>query len=115
MFLADLCKQSRHALIPFDRVVLARVRGSPAKVNIGIANRKIFRELRVRTEMASAHWVIGAFPRQSAVGITPIASDTSARAQNEYHHNHKALPSLHPTHRRHCSSLRSPVSREVMA
>src|SRR5256885_30979 len=95
MFLPDLFKQSRHALIPFGPVLVAFFRAFHAKMNIGIANRKVFRKLCVRAEMASAYRMIGRFSRPSAVGIPAIASDTSTRAQNEYHHNHKAWCSHH--------------------
>ena len=96
MFLSDLLKQSLHASIPFGSVVLARVRASQTKVSIGIANRKIFRELSVRTKMAGANWVLEGFSRPSAVRITPIAPDATARAQNEYRHNYKAWPRFIP-------------------
>src|SRR5208282_1918475 len=95
MFLSDFLKQSLHALIPFGSVVLTRVRASQTKVSIGIANREIFRELSVRTKMASANWVLGGFSRPSAVRITPVAPDAAARAQNEHYRNHKARPSPH--------------------
>jgi len=95
MFLSDRLKQSLHALIPFGFVRLARVRTSRAKVAIGVANRKVLSELRVRTEAASADGMIGGFSRPSAVSIAPIAPDTSARTQNEYDHNHEAWPSPH--------------------
>lgn len=39
--------------------------------------------------------MIGGFSRPSAVGITPIAPDASARAQNEEHHNQKAWAVSH--------------------
>jgi hypothetical protein len=64
-------------------------------MSVGISKRKIFRKLRIRTEMASTNRLIGVLARPSAVGIKPIAPDASCRAQNEYQDNHKALTSLH--------------------
>jgi hypothetical protein len=64
-------------------------------VNIGIANRKVFRKLCVRAEMASAYRMIGRFSRPSAVGIAAITPNASTRAQNKYHHNHKTWRSHH--------------------
>ena len=61
MFLSDLVKQSLHASIPFGSVLLARIRASQTKVSISVANRKVFRELSVRTEMASANRVTWRF------------------------------------------------------
>ncbi len=118
MFPSDLFKQPLHASVPFDRVVRARVRGSAAKVNIGIANRKIFRELCVCTEMASADRLIGDFPGPPAIGVTTVAPDAAARAESEYNQNHKAWPTPHPMHLSRIlvialigSSLRLPFAR----
>jgi hypothetical protein len=86
-------------LLAFGFVCLARVGTSRAKVSIGVANRKIFSELRVRTEMASGSRIIGSFLRPSALGITPIAPDASARAQNEDHHDQKVWRTSHPANR----------------
>jgi hypothetical protein len=98
MFSCDLREQSLHALIPFGWICLARIRASWAEVSIGVANRKVFRELCVRTEMASADRVIGGFSRPTAVGITPIAPDASAQGQNEAYRDQKAWPSFHRSH-----------------
>src|SRR5215472_17250107 len=78
MIFPDLYKQSLHACVPLSIVGFTRVWTTKTKVGIGISNRKIFRELCVRTEMASTHRMMGEFFRPSAIGITPIAADASA-------------------------------------
>src|SRR5215471_20846309 len=88
MLLSDLFKQSLHACIPFGFVILARSWAMATKVSVGISDRKIFRELCVRTEMVSINRMTGGLSRPSAVGIKPVATDASARAQHEYNRDH---------------------------
>jgi hypothetical protein len=68
-------------MIPWSSAPSAGRTPTQTVVRVGVADRKIFGELRVRAEMTRIGWTVGGFHGPPAIGVAPLAPDASGCAE----------------------------------